>query len=123
MKITLISDEEIRLEASEGALTIEADSSSRAYSPYHMLASGLAVCTYGVLTSWASHAGLKADGLIIEVRWSFVDQPHRVGKIVLHFAWPGLPAERMAAAKRAASLCPVHSTFKIPPEIDIEATA
>lgn len=123
MKITLISDEEIRAEESLGTmLTIEADSHHRSYSPYHMLASGLAVCTFSVLASWASHAGLNAEGLTINVRWSFVEDPHRVGRIDLRFDWPNLPSERRKAAKRAASLCPVHNTFKIAPEISIEAS-
>ncbi len=61
MKITLVSDEEILLEDSAGVLTVEAPSFDLQYSPYHMLASSLASCTFSVLHSWAGHAKLNAD--------------------------------------------------------------
>ncbi len=121
MKITLTGDESIRLEGSDGPLTIEAPSYDRSYSPYHMLASGLATCTHSVLASWATHANLKSDGLAIEVAWNFVEGPHRVGEMALTIIWPELPKERWAAAERAAALCPVHHTFKQGPAMTIAA--
>jgi uncharacterized OsmC-like protein len=119
VKITLVSEEAIRLERTSGPLTVEAHSADQAYSPFHMLASGLATCTFAVLYSWASHAGLDADGLIIDVRWSFADNPHRVGSIDVALTWPGLPETRREAAKRAAALCAVHATLTHPPTITI----
>ena len=121
MKITLLSEESIRLEGASGPLTIEAESAEQVYSPFHMLASGLAVCTYSILTSWANNAKLDADGLAIEVGWTFAEKPHRVGDIRLIFEWPGLPQDRTEAAKRVAALCPIHATFHHAPSIAIEA--
>ncbi|HXI14101.1 MAG TPA: OsmC family protein [Thermoanaerobaculia bacterium] len=121
MKITLTSEESIRLEASDGVLTIEAESYDQSFSPYHMIASGLASCTHSVLASWATHANLKAASLSIEVTWKFVENPHRLGQIALTIVWPDLPKERWAAAERAAALCPVHHTFKQGPAMMIEA--
>ena len=86
MKITLLSDESIRLEPATGQLTIEAESGDQEYSPYQMLASGLAMCTFGVLQSWASHAGVSADDLVIDVSWSFAEKPHRVVGFGLGFS-------------------------------------
>ena len=121
MKITLIGDEAVRVQASDGMLTIEADSEEQSYSPYHMLASGLATCTWYVLQSWGANAGLSADDLIIEVAWKFADSPHRVGEIDLRIVWPSLPEPRMKAALRAAAQCPVHHTLSHAPQIAIEA--
>ena len=121
MKIFLVSEDEIRLEPSPGAMTIEADSYEMIYSPYHMLASSLATCTFGVLSSWASQAQLSADDLTISVSWTFGEKPHRVDAVKLRFVWPSLPPERRKAAGRAASLCPVHHTLSHPPDIVIEA--
>ncbi|HUF17601.1 MAG TPA: OsmC family protein, partial [Thermoanaerobaculia bacterium] len=90
------------------------------YSPYHMLGSSLATCTWSVLASWAQQAGLSTGDLAIEVRWSFVDDPHRVGSITLTFFWESLPEVRRQAAQRAARLCPIHHTLSVPPEITIE---
>lgn len=121
MKIVLVSEEEIRLEVSPGAMTIEADSYETVYSPYHMLGSSLATCTFGVLSSWASQAKINAGDLVISVSWTFGENPHRVDRMNLRFEWPSLPPERRKAAERAASLCPVHHTLTHSPEIVIEA--
>jgi len=120
MKITLLGDDLLRLEDSAGMLTIEAPTAGEQFSPFHMLASGLAACTFSVLHSWASHAGLDPAPLSIEVGWSFAEQPHRVGSLNVTLRWPGLPADRQAGAKRAAALCAVHKTLEHPPPIVIE---
>ena len=121
MKITLLGDDAIRLDPVPGPLTIEAPTAETTYSPFHMLASGLATCTFSVLESWATHAKLPIDDLSLEVRWRFADDPHRVGEIDVTFNWPTLPANRLTAAKRVAEMCTVHATLMHPPRITIGA--
>ena len=121
MKITLLSEESIRLDGLGGPLMIEAESAEQTYSPFHMLASSLAVCTHSVLMSWATNAKIKADDLAIEVSWSFAEKPHRVGDMKLAFEWRDLPKERIETAKRVAALCTVHATLQHPPTIAVEA--
>jgi uncharacterized OsmC-like protein len=121
MKITLLGEDAIRLEPVPGALTIEAPSAEASYSPFHMLASGLASCTFSVLHSWATHARLSVDDLALEVRWRFADDPHRVSDIDVRLEWPSLPANRRAAAKRVAEMCTIHATLLHPPRIVIAA--
>jgi uncharacterized OsmC-like protein len=121
MKITLLSDDAVRLEPVPGALTVEAASTEMSYSPFHMLASGLATCTYSVLHSWATHAKVPIDDLALDVRWRFAEDPHRVGDIAVILHWPSLPASRLTAAKRVAAMCTVHATLMHPPRIDIIA--
>lgn len=123
MKITLLSDESIRLEPLTGQLTIEAESADRDYSPYQMLASSLATCTFGVLQSWASNIGVSADDLVIDVSWTFADNPHRVATMELSYYWPSLPAERLRTAQRVAELCPVHKTLTQSPAMTIRPAA
>jgi uncharacterized OsmC-like protein len=123
VKIILLSDEAIRLEPATGQLTIEAESANTEYSPYQMLASSLAVCTFGVLQSWASNVGVTADDLVIDVTWSFTEKPHRVGSMELSYQWPSLPADRAQVAQRVAELCPVHKTLTQSPEMTIRAAA
>ncbi|MDB4889757.1 MAG: OsmC family protein [Gemmatimonadetes bacterium] len=123
MKITLLSDDAIRLEPTPGPLTIEAPTAEMSYSPFHMMASALASCTFSVMHSWATHKELSADDLAIEVQWVFGDDPHRVSDFGVVFDWPSLPAQRIATAKRVAALCTIHATFQHPPRIDILAAS
>jgi uncharacterized OsmC-like protein len=123
MKLSLLSDASIRLEPGPGPLTIEALSAEQSYSPFHMVAGGLASCTFSVLHAWAERAELSAEDLIIDVAWSFAENPHRIGAFDLQFTWPSLPKERLAAAKRVAGMCTLHATFHHPPEIRTEGTA
>ena len=120
MKITLLSDESVRLEQTPGPLTIEAASSDMSYSPFHMMGSALATCTMSVLHSWATHAKITADDLVIDVSWSFAEKPHRVGDMKLSFRWPSLPEGRREAAKRATTLCAIHATLSHSPSIAVE---
>ena len=123
MKITLLTEDSLRLEPIPGPLTIEAPSARHIYSPFQMLGSSLAVCTFSILQSWASNAELSTDDLVIEVSWTFAEKPHRVGAMDLSFTWPSLPAARREAARRVAALCPVHTTLHHQPEIAIRAVA
>ena len=123
MKITLLGDDAIKLEPIPGALTVEAPLAEMSYSPFHMLASGLATCTFSVLYSWATHAKIPIDDLSLEVRWRFGEDPHRVSDIALTFDWPSLPANRVAAAKRVSEMCTIHATLMHPPRITIAAAA
>ena len=120
MKITLLGDDAVRLEAVAGPMTIEAERADQPYSPFHMLGSSLALCEYSLLASWATHAKLSADDLAVEVRWTFAEQPHRVGAMTITLDWPSLPEARREAAQRATALCPVHRTLVHPPTLDVE---
>ena len=122
MKITLLSEESIRLEPTAGPMTIEAPTAEQSYSPFHMLASGLAYCTFSVMYAWAEHAGISADDLTLEVAWTFAEDPRRIDRYELRFNWPSLPARRLEAARRVATMCTIHATFEHPPVIDIDGT-
>ena len=123
MKITLLSEESIRLEPVAGPMTIEAPTAEQSYSPFHMLASGLAYCTFSVMYAWAEHAGISGNDLTLEVAWTFAEDPRRIDRYELRFDWPSLPARRLEAAKRVATMCTIHATFEHPPVIDIVGTA
>lgn len=123
MKIVLVSEDSLRLERSAGPLTIEAPTAEQSYSPFHMLASGLAMCTWSILESWADNKSMATDGLAIDVAWEFADSPKRVGSMRVGITWPGLPAERKAQALRVAALCPIHKTLEHPPTVAIEHAA
>ena len=122
MKISLTSEDSVRLEPLPGPMTIEAATEDQLYSPFHMLGSGLAFCTYSVLASWASNAKLHSDDIIIDVQWTFVEDPHRLGKIDMKIEWPSLPPQRQGAAQRVADMCAIHATLLQPPELSTTVT-
>ena len=111
MKIVLVSEDSIRLEGPPGPLTIEAPTADTTYSPFHMLGSSLAVCTYSVLASWATTVGIETRNLTLHVSWTFLEKPHRVGAVTLRFTWPELPPQRLEVAQRVTTLCPIHATL------------
>ncbi|HEU0080170.1 MAG TPA: OsmC family protein [Longimicrobiaceae bacterium] len=123
MKITLLSDERIRLDGRAGPLSVEADSAEMQYSPFHMLARGLATCTSSVLASWGTLARRPIDDIAIEVGWTFAEDPHRVGSMDVDVIWPSLPEERRTAAVRAAGLCTIKKTLETPPQGAVEVKA
>jgi uncharacterized OsmC-like protein len=123
LKITLLAEDRLRVDPVAGPLTVEAPSAELRYSPFHMLASGLATCVYATLRSWADTAKVDAEQLAVEVAWSFAEKPHRVGHFLLRLEWPGLPPERRATAERVTHLCPIHATLGNPPEIHTEIAA
>ncbi len=123
MKITLLDETRIRYEPTPGPLTVDAPAPDRPFTPFQMVASGLAACTYAILASWGERADLRADDLSLEVEWAFEDKPHRVSRFDVSFVWPSLPAERLEPAKRVAAQCPVHLTLAHPPALTIEGTA
>jgi uncharacterized OsmC-like protein len=122
MKLTLLGEDAIRLEPTEGPMNIEALTAEQSYSPFHMVGGGLAYCTFSVLYSWASHAKLKADDLTIDVKWTFAEDPHRVGLYEVRFNWPSLPPNRLEAARRVSEMCTIHATLHNPPTITIDGS-
>lgn len=119
MKITLTSDTSLAFEDDHAPMSVEAPSAEHDYSPFHMMGSALAYCTFSVLRSWAEHAALDASDIRLEVSWTFAESPHRVAGYDVRIRWPALPATRKSAAARAASLCAVHATLSHPPQIDV----
>ena len=124
MKIILTSEHSIRLEPEPGPMTIEAMEPDAQYSPFHMLASSLAYCTFSVMYSWATHSKQPADDLVLEVHWKFSeDEPRRISDIRLTFEWPSLPVKKLGAAQRVAGMCTIHATLLHPPRVVIEEAA
>jgi uncharacterized OsmC-like protein len=118
VKIILTSEYSIRLEPEPGPMTIEALEPDEQYSPFHMLASSLAFCTWSVMYSWATHSKQTADDLVIDVSWKFSeDEPHRVSDIAMTWHWPSLPEKRRRAVNRVAEMCTIHATLHHPPTI------
>lgn len=111
MEIHLLTDESIRL-TGEGADVSFTSGDAATLSPFHFLAASLATCTFSVLQSYGQHAGIPLDGLAVDVEWEIGGDPYRVTRIDMELHWPGLPAKRREAARRAAAECTIHHTLE-----------
>lgn len=111
MRLILETEASIRLAPGGAELAVES-AGEVSLSPFHLLAASLALCTWSVLASWAEQARLPAETLELVVRWEFGGDPVRVADVELRVEWPGLPAARRDAARRAAGQCTVHHTLE-----------
>jgi uncharacterized OsmC-like protein len=121
MNIVVESETRLRLDIAgeEFALSSEGP----AVSPFHLLAASLASCTVLTVASWAAVAGIDTTGLAAAVEWRMTaERPKRVAHFDMELRWPALPPERMAAAERAADLCPIHATLKTPTSVSRRIT-
>ena len=93
------------------------------YSPFHMLASSLATCTFSVIYSWATHAKLSVDDLASTCAGSSARSRIASAISTSRSTGPPCPQNRVAAARRVAELCTVHATLHHPPHVTIEPAA
>jgi uncharacterized OsmC-like protein len=94
------------------------------YSALQMHATALALCTtYSVLVAYGENIGIDTQEMVIGMRWSYAEDPYRIGEIAMRVRWPGLPQDRLVAARRAASHCVLHNTLRQPPEVATEIAA
>lgn len=111
MRLFLEAENRIRLDLAGPAFEIISEGA--AVSPYHLLAGSLASCTALTVGSWANVADIPIDALTVSVSWEMAEtRPNRMLSMDMELRWPGLPAERIATAERAADLCPVHATLR-----------
>lgn len=121
MKVLLHSSEDLELtEFAEPGFEIEPLDPHANYSALQMFATSLALCTYSVLAGYAEQIDTGAQDISVRVRWSYAEEPFRIGYIDMDVRWPGLPESRVKAAKRAAAQCTLHNTLEHPPEVDTE---
>jgi uncharacterized OsmC-like protein len=86
--------------------------------PMPMFAASLALCTASVITTYVETAHLDLEGLRIQVRWDYADNPYRMDPIEMSLHVPeSFPAERRKALLRAAETCTIHNTLTHPPRL------
>ena len=116
MQLHILTDEHIRLDTAGGGdgLTVEGEN----FGPLQMLAASLALCTVSVIHSYAETANLDLEGLAVELRWEYAEEPYRVGRYDMTLHLPeSLPTARHRPILRAAETCTVHHTLQHPPTI------
>jgi putative redox protein len=90
-------------------------------TPLELMGAALSGCVSLYVQRFLASRGLPADGVAVEVRPVWRDEPGRVGRydVILHLP-AEIPAELHAEISRAATACPVHNTLTHPPELTLE---
>ncbi len=123
MKVLMHSEEDLTLsEVSAPDFEIVSEDPTAHYSAMQMFGTSMALCTWSVLASYGEQVDVDTADLTVRIRWDYVDQPFRIGKIDMDIDWPGLPASRLDAAQRAAAMCTLHNTLHFPPTVDTRVT-
>lgn len=110
MQLEVVSDAHVRLTA-DGRDGLEVD--GQPFGPVQMLATSLALCTAAVLQDYAMTAQFHLHHFVVDVRWSYAEQPYRVDQMQMRLeVGPEVPPSRQQALLRAAEHCTVHNSLK-----------
>lgn len=118
MKIVLHGENDLSLsEFDSPGMEIEQEAHVH-YSAMEMFATSFAWCTASVVISYGGAAGIPLDNLAVRMRWEYVEDPYRIGRISMEITWPGLTENRVKAAQHAAGHCTLHKTLGYPPQVE-----
>lgn len=125
VKIQLTYQGQLRCEATHGPsgkkLTTDApvDNHGRgeSFSPTDLCATALGACMATIMGIYAERHQIDLTEMTIDVEKHMVENPRRIGKLVVTFHMPaGIPDKHRSALERAAHTCPVHQSLH--PEIE-----
>ncbi len=110
MLLHVVAGEHLRLEV-DGAPGL--DVHGEQFGPLQMLAASLALCTASVISDYATTAQFKLADVVIDVHWSYSEEPYRIGLMHMHIRIGSqVPHNRRQALIRAAERhCTVHNTL------------
>jgi uncharacterized OsmC-like protein len=106
-------------------LHIQADAGGEGYGPLQMFVASLGPCTASVLITYSQNVLKMAvnSDLRILLRWHCAHHPYRIQRIDMDIVWPGLPEQRLLAAKRADASCTIHRTLLQVPVVSTSVRA
>lgn len=125
VKIQLTYQGQFRCEATHGPsgkkLTTDApvDNHGRgeSFSPTDLCATALGSCMATIMGIYAERHQIDLTEMTIDVEKHMVENPRRIGRLVVAFHMPaGIPDKYRAPLERAAHTCPVHQSLH--PEIE-----
>ncbi|MEJ2646155.1 MAG: OsmC family protein [Gammaproteobacteria bacterium] len=117
MKILLHTEEDLEFQSfDQPGLEVEPRDPDAHYSALQMFATSVALCTYSVLASYADTIDVSDADMTMRIKWSYADDPFRIGHMDMDIRWPGVPDSRIKAARAAANHCTLHHTLEQPPE-------
>jgi putative redox protein len=78
----------------------------------------LGSCIGSVLAYYADWHRMNLEGMMVDLDWQIVEEPHRIGSIAVSVTLPlALPEAQLTALRRVADSCLIHNTLLHPPKI------
>ena len=91
------------------------------FSPTDLVATALGSCMLTIMGIVARRHEWPLEGAEVTVDKEMVADPQRrIGRLVVRFSLPDLPAEARAPLERAALSCPVHHSLHPSTEVDVD---
>ncbi len=91
------------------------------FSPTDTVVAALGACMLTIMGIVAKRDGIKLEGTNFRAEKHMIENPRRIGKIVLEIYMPsGLTDEQKKKLERAAHTCPVHQSLHSDIEQDIK---
>lgn len=89
------------------------------FSPTDLLVSALGACMLTIMGIVAKRDGIKLEGASFRAEKHMIENPRRIGKIVLEIYMPkGLTEDQKKKLEKFAHTCPVHQSLH--PDIEQE---
>ncbi|HEX6589176.1 MAG TPA: OsmC family protein [Longimicrobiales bacterium] len=98
--------------------TVRSGGADAAPTPLELMGAALAACVALYARKYCLAQGLDGDGIAVEVKPVWREDPGRVGRydVVVHLP-AGFPAEHRDGLMAMAADCPVHHTLAHSPEL------
>ena len=92
-------------------------------TPTELFVAGLAACVAHYAHGYLARHGINPAGLAVDAEFAFADdRPARVSRIDVRVTPPAaLPEASRAAFLAVASLCTVHNTLELGPDVSVVA--
>jgi putative redox protein len=90
-------------------------------SPSELMASALGACIAMSVQRYCAECGHGDGDVSVSLTFQLLGKPKRIGAIAVDVELPpGVPEDRVRAAKRVAEHCVIQHTLDNPPEVDVE---
>jgi putative redox protein len=86
-------------------------------TPTELFVASLAACVAFYAERFLRRHQLPAEATTVTARYTWAENPHRVGAIELTVLVPGLPDAKREAFSRVIDHCTVHNSLRRPPDV------
>ncbi len=93
-------------------------------SPVELFIGSLVGCIAYFVAQYCVRHDIATEGLVLDVEYDMAEQPHRVGRVVVHIHLPAsMNPSQEERLLRVAQGCTVHQSLVVPPTVSISVVA